>query len=960
MNHDGRSNGLTAPNVVAQEAVLRAALADAVVDPARIGYIETHGTGTSLGDPIEFEALRTVFGAAPRGDGLACVLGSVKTNIGHLEAAAGVASLIKTVLALNAEEIPRLLHFRSLNPRISLDGTPFAIPTDVRPWPRGGLPRMAGISSFGMSGTNAHMIVEEAPPAVTVANQIERPRQVLVLSAKTERAVNEQAIRYTRRLEECPEQDWADVCHTAATGRNHFEHRLAVVSATAADAASTLRAIGNGLEPKGAMRGRAQAHPRVAFLFTGQGSQSVGMGRQLFETQPVYRAALERCRDVLRGEMDRDLLDVMFEEDVTSPLDETGYAQPALFAVEYALLQLWRSWGIEPAMVLGHSIGEYAAAYAAGVMSDEEALKLVAARGRLMQALPHDGEMVALRCGEEQVASALKAYAGDAWLAAVNGPADVVISGRREAVRAVCAALDREGIQGKRLRVSHAFHSGLMDPMLDAFERTASAMRYERPHIPLVSNVTGAVAGDEIKTAAYWRRQLREPVRFGAGVRRMVDDGCNVFVELGPHPALLSMASAAAGAEGRLWLPSLRRGRGDWDVLLESLAQLYVAGASVDWSGFDRPYRRRRVDLPTYPWQHQRYWIEQTGRPADGKARTIASAGVSQPAETQAPAQMETGADAGSTADAGYELAWRPRPRSDGVLSETKTEGGCWLILADAGGLGRALADCLEARGRRCLVVEPFGNECSASDRVEVRRVKWDEPEEYARLVIELNMPPESLRGIVHLWGLDVPSPEAQVLTLRGRQRVACESTVHVLQALLRHAPAASSRVWIVTRDAVAAAGNEVMTGLWQSVLWGLARTIALEHPALWGGVVDLPQCGENENPWARGHGTCGRDPRSRRRRCDRAPWLHAPRASARAATAGQGSDSRSQQRRYLFDHRRFREPGTRGGSLAPGARSPRPGSRRATRRSGTRGAARRRRTGSYRRPHSRRRGQRG
>jgi epothilone polyketide synthase D len=819
VNHDGRSNGLTAPNIVAQEALLRAALADAAVDAGRIGYVETHGTGTSLGDPIEFEALRAVFGAASRSDGLACVLGSVKTNIGHLEAAAGVASLIKTVLALNAEEIPRLLHFRSVNPRISLDGTPFAIPTDVRPWPRGGTPRMAGVSSFGMSGTNAHVIVEEAPPATAVANQIERPRQVLVLSAKTEHALNEQAARYARRLEGCPEQDWADLCHTAATGRSHFEHRLAVVSATAADAASTLYAIGNGAEPKGAMRGRAQAHPRVAFLFTGQGSQSVGMGRQLFETQPVYRAALERCRDVLRGDLDRDLLDVMFEEDATGRLDETGYAQPALFAVEYALLQLWRSWGIEPAMVLGHSIGEYVAAYAAGVMGDEEALKLVAARGRLMQALPHGGEMVALRCGEEPVVAALKDYAGDAWLAAVNGPADVVISGRCEAVRAVCAALDREGIQRKRLRVSHAFHSGLMDPMLDDFERAASAMRYERPHIPLVSNVTGAVANDEMRTAAYWRRHLREPVRFGAGVRTMVEAGCNVFVELGPHPALLSMASAA-GAEGRLWLPSLRRGRDDWDVLLESLARLYVAGASIDWSGFDRPYRRRRVDLPTYPWQHQRYWIEQTGRPADATARTVASTGISQPA-----------------ADAGYELAWRPHPRCD-VPSDTQTEGGCWLILADAGGAGRALADCLEGRGGRCLVVEPFGS-------------KGDEPEEYVRLVTELNTPLEPLRGIVQLWGLDVPSPEADVLELRGRQRVACESTVRVLQALLQHAPAASPRVWIVTRDAVAAAGSEAMTGLWQSVLWGLARVVALEHPALWGGVVDLGQFGENENPRA-------------------------------------------------------------------------------------------------------------
>jgi epothilone polyketide synthase D len=815
VNHDGRSNGITAPNIAAQEAVLRAALADAAVDPARIGYIETHGTGTSLGDPIEFEALRAVFGAAPRSDGLACVLGSVKTNIGHLEAAAGVASLIKTVLALNADEIPRLLHFRSLNPRISLDGTPFSIPTEVRQWPRGGLPRIAGISSFGMSGTNAHMIVEEGPPPADVVNQIERPQHVLALSAKTERALKEQAVRYARWLEHRQERDWADVCHTAATGRSHFEHRLAVPSTKAAEAVATLRAFGNGAEPESVMRGAAQTVPRVAFLFTGQGSQSVGMGRQLFETQPVYRAALERCRDLLRGGLDRDLIQLMFE-DTTGALNETGYAQPALFALEYALLELWRSWGIEPAAVLGHSIGEYTAAYAAGVMSGEEALKLVAARGRLMQALPHDGEMVALRCGEEAIAATLKAYAGEVWLAAVNGPADVVISGRRDAIRAVCAALERKGIQGKALRVSHAFHSGLMDPMLDAFEQGASAIRYESPRIPLISNVSGVMAADEIRTAAYWRRQLREPVRFAAGVRALIDAGCNVFVELGPHPALLSMASSAVGTEGRLWLPSLRGGRGDWDVMLESLARLYVAGASIDWPGFDRPYRRTRVDLPTYPWQHQRYWIEQVGRPADAKA-----------ADAQEPVQLETDGNAHNDEETGYELAWRPHPRC-GDVADTQTHGGSWLILADAGGLGHALADYLESRGCRCVVVEPSG----------------DDSDNYVRLVSELNTPAGSLRGIVQLRGVDVPSPEADARTLRGRQHAACESTIRVLQALLQRA---SSRLWIVTRDAVAAVGSEAMTGLWQSVLWGLGRVIALEHPALWGGVVDL-QYGEKED----------------------------------------------------------------------------------------------------------------
>jgi epothilone polyketide synthase D len=851
VNHDGRSNGLTAPNIVAQEAVLRAALADAVADPARIGYIEAHGTGTSLGDPIEFEALRTVFGATPRSDGLACMLGSAKTNIGHLEAAAGVASLIKTVLALKAEEIPRLLHFRSLNPRISLDRTPFVIPAQACPWLRCGVPRMAGISSFGMSGTNAHVIVEEAPPTAGVVNRMDRTRHVLVLSAKTERALHELAAQYARRLDKCPEQEWADVCHTAATGRNHFEYRLAVVSATAAEAVVTLRAIGSGAQPKGAILGRAQAHPRVAFLFTGQGSQSVGMGRQLFETQPVYRAAIERCREVLQGELDRDLLDLIFAEDTTNALDETGYAQPALFAVEYALIQLWRSWGIEPVAVLGHSIGEFAAAYTAGVMRDEEALKLVATRSRLMQTLPHDGEMVALRCGEEPVRAALKAYAGDAWLAAVNGPNDVVISGKRQAVRAVCTALKREGIEGKQLRVSHAFHSGLMDPILDAFESAANAMRFDRPHIPLVSNVTGTVADDAIQTATYWRRQLREPVRFGDGVRTLVDARCNVFMELGPHPVLLSMASASAEGENRMWLPSLRRGLEDWEVLLESLAQLYVAGAPIDWSGFDRPYQRRRVELPTYPWQRQRYWLEETAHPEDEKARLAVPAGVAQHSPEQLSALPGISDNSYLAADASYELTWRPRPRSGDIPAETQTEAGCWLILADAGGIGRALADYLESRGNRCLVVEPLGTEYSAKDQAEARRVKWDEPEEYAQLMTELNTPPESLRGIVQLWGLDVPSPEADLLSLRDRQRAACESTVRVLQALLQHASAASARLWIATRDAVAAAGSEKMIGLWQSVLWGLGRVIALEHPAHWGGVVDLQECGEKENPWA-------------------------------------------------------------------------------------------------------------
>jgi polyketide synthase 12/epothilone polyketide synthase D len=619
VNQDGRSTGLTVPNVLAQQALLEAALANARVAPAAVGYVECHGTGTPLGDPIEVDALTAVLGQ-PRPDGSPCYLASVKTNIGHLEAGAGVAGLIKAVLVLRHGVIPPHRNFQHLNPRIDLDGTPFKIPTEVQPWPRGAEARIAGVSSFGMSGTNAHLIVEEAPvPVLPPPSEAPRPVHLLPLSARTPEALHEQANRYAGFLQSNPELSLLDVCHTAGVGRTHFRHRLAVVVTSpeqvVADLTSSTFATGVG-----------EAVPRVAFLFTGQGSQYAGMGQALYDGQPAFRAAVDRCATILEPLLAQPLLSVLYPADgETSPISETQYTQPALFVLEYALTELWRSWGIVPAAVLGHSIGELVAAHVAGVFSLEDALALVAARGRLMGALPKGGSMVSVRAGEARVRALLDG--APVSVAAINGPESVVLSGHEAAVADVSARLGAEGVETKRLTVSHAFHSALMDPMLAEFERVAAGLQYHPPRLPLVSNLTGALAGEEVATPAYWVRHVREAVRFADGMQTLAAQRIDVFLEVGPQPHLSGMGAGCIETTAA-WLPSLRSGKDAWRTLLESLGQLYVRGAAVDWAGFDRPYPARKVVLPTYPFQRERYWIElpksgRPGRPSQGSGHPL-------------------------------------------------------------------------------------------------------------------------------------------------------------------------------------------------------------------------------------------------------------------------------------------------------------------------------------------------
>jgi myxalamid-type polyketide synthase MxaB len=614
VNQDGRSSGLTVPNGLAQQAVLRKALSNAGVAPREVSYVEAHGTGTALGDPIEVEALGAVLGKGRAAD-QPLTLGSVKTNLGHLESASGIAGLIKVVLSLQHREIPKHLHFQERSPKIPWPRFPVNIPTEHTPWTG---KRIAGVSGFGFSGTNAHVILEEAPSRESESVSVDRPTHLLAVSAKGETALRELARRFANSFDSYP---LADVCFTANTGRAHFANRAAFAANSPQQMREKLLAFADGQSQVTAGKGQ----PRIAFLFTGQGAQYVGMARQLYETQPTFRKTLNKCDEILRPLLNQSLI-ALLHSSQPSLLDQTAYTQPALFAIEYALAELWRSWGIEPSAVLGHSVGEYVAACVAGVFSLEDGLKLIAERGRLMGALPAGGEMVAIFADEAKVAEAVAPFADRVSIAAVNGPKNVVISGVGEAVQAIAQKLEADGIKSKRLTVSHAFHSPLMAPMLDEFERAAGQVTMKAPSISLISNVSAQPMA-EAPDASYWRKHVRQAVRFSDSIETLRGQGYEVFVEIGPKPTLMSMGQQCwpAEAEPASWLPSLREGRDDWQVMLESLGALYVQGASVDWAGLDEDYApgRRKVVLPTYPFQRSRYWLAPPQ--AQKKAATLAN-----------------------------------------------------------------------------------------------------------------------------------------------------------------------------------------------------------------------------------------------------------------------------------------------------------------------------------------------
>ncbi|MFE1884231.1 type I polyketide synthase, partial [Streptomyces diastatochromogenes] len=647
VNHDGRSSGISVPNPAAQQAVIRSALDQAQMEPAEIGYVEAHGTGTSLGDPIELRALQQVVGKHHSPDS-PLLVGSVKTNIGHLEPAAGVAGLLKLVLSLQHDEIPPHLHLTTPNPNVDWKALNIEVVTERRPWPADKAAKVGAISSFGASGTNAHVIVSQAPAdSVTTPSQDQgraRETNVLTLSARSESALRTLARRYAATLRANPGLSLDDVSLTSHVGRSRLPLGVAVAASSVAELADGLEAFVAGRrEDRTATETLALHRQRkVAWLFTGQGSQYPRMG-ELLRSEPTYAAALDEVATHLDPLLDRPLADLLAEApvdatdpaDSAAPIHRTGYTQPALFAVEYALARLWQSWGIQPSALMGHSVGEIVAATVAGVMDLPDACRLIAARGRVMQALPAGGVMATVVCDEARALAAIAAagFQGVVSVAAVNGPSDTVVSGPETAVAAITAALEAEGIKHRLLTVSHAFHSPLMDPALDELREVARSITFRAPQLPLVSNVTGRLVAPGEIDAEYWVRHAAGTVRFADGIRTLYEDSFRTFLEIGPQPVLSGLGARTLDDSSCRFIPALRRGLDDRQATATALGALHLRGITVDWAAYHADDQARRVTLPTYAWEGDSYWFptpeteaEVAGEPVPGLGLRLRSA----------------------------------------------------------------------------------------------------------------------------------------------------------------------------------------------------------------------------------------------------------------------------------------------------------------------------------------------
>jgi microcystin synthetase protein McyG len=622
VNQDGATNGLTAPNGLAQQAVVRRALAAAGVEPEAVGYVETHGTGTSLGDPIEVEALAATVGR-PRAGGRLCILGAAKANIGHLEAAAGVAGLIKAVLCLQNEAIPGQPHFGTLNPHISLTGTAFAIPSAMTPWPRGATPRIAGVSSFGFGGTNAHVVLEEAQASVGRAGasaagiqDVAEGPVVLPISARSEGALKGLAMAYRERLDsgeyDAPEL-FRDMCYSAAVRRSHHDFRLAVTGRDARDCAAGLGAFlaaeGSPQVAHGRVEGERERGP--VFVFTGQGPQWAGMGRELLESEPVFQKVIGDCEKLVRATAGWSLVQELQAPEATSRLAETEVAQPALFALQIGLAAVWRAWGIEPSAVIGHSLGEVAAAHIAGALSLDEAVRVVVHRGRVMQRATGRGKMAAVNLSREEAEAAIANCRDRVTVGAVNAPRSTVLSGDSSILDEVLAVLTKRGVRCQPLPVNYAFHSHQMDPLTAELVYALGALSVQPTSIPMISTVTGQALEAVEADAAYWGRNVRQPVLFAAAVAECLARDHDGFLEVGPHPVLSGALAACLAEHGRTGLvaASLRRKQPERMALRSALGALYAHGFPIDWRK-QHPAGGRCIPLPVYPWQRARYWVE--------------------------------------------------------------------------------------------------------------------------------------------------------------------------------------------------------------------------------------------------------------------------------------------------------------------------------------------------------------
>jgi acyl transferase domain-containing protein/acyl carrier protein len=824
INNDGAVKvSYTAPSILGQAAVISEAMAMAGVDPETVGNIEAHGTATPLGDPIEIAALTRAFGTSGTTKKSFCAIGSVKTNIGHLDKAAGVAGLIKTVLALKHHLIPPSLHFQRPNPQIDFENSPFYVNTKLAEWKERTTPRRAGVSSFGMGGTNAHVVLEEAPLCV----RPERPLswQVLLLSAKTSSALENATKNLTEHLKRHPDLALADVAYTLQVGRKTFNHRRMIICSDSSDAITALETANS---PRLATSVQETRHRHVAFMFPGQGTQYVNMARELYETETGFRIEVNHCAELLSPHLGLDLLSILYpsEEETKwaqEQLQQTWLTQSALFVIEYALAKLWMSWGVIPSSMIGHSIGEYVAACLAGVFSLEDALRLIAARGHLMQQLPK-GAMVAVALSGQEIEPLLNKHLS---LASVNASTQCVVSGTLEAVESCIQQLTERGVPYHLLHTSHAFHSAMVEPILEGFAEQVRQVRLYPPKIPYVSNLTGTwISGVQATDVSYWVKHLRNTVFFGKGIRQLLEEQDVILLEVGPGTTLKTLARQ------NLWpelsplilstLHSMHEYQSDRPLLLNALGRLWLAGMRIDWQTYHIYERCYRVPLPTYPFESQRHVM----RPSQDMRSTDNSQDFY---ETRKAA----------IADWFYVPYWKQAFLPPAVASNrSRDQKSSWLVFSDNCGVGHQLGKQLVGKGHNVITVLPGEYFAHISDVVYT--INPRKSEDYTVLLKQLSSRGIFSQVIIHLWSVTTPDPElSKQAQTEVAQQMGFYSLLFLTQALEKLGINEPMSIRIVSNNMQRVTDERVLYPE-KATLLGLCMVIPQEYPFISCSSIDI------------------------------------------------------------------------------------------------------------------------